>query len=121
MGIKVGNIIQAKAATVAYTDSTAKAVFTLPANAMVVRVTAFANTAAAGGTSGSLTIKSQPVDGTSAAAAFATIADVYSSLSPTLAGIAYNRQSTPVYVSAIYADTSGTANAGNWTVVVEYM
>lgn len=121
MGIKVGNIIQAKAATVAYTDSTAKTFFTLPANAMVVRVTAFANTAAAGGTSGSLTIKSQPVDGTSSAAAFATISDVYSSLAPTLAGIAYNRQSTPVYVTAVYADGVGTANAGNWTVVVEYM
>ena len=121
MAIKVGNVVQAKAATVDFSDSTAKACFTLPSNAMVIRVTAFANTAASGGTSGSLTIKSRPIDGSTAAAAFATISDVYTSLATTLAGIAYNRQSTPVYVTAVYADTSGTATAGNWTFVVEYM
>ena len=121
MSIKIGNVTQAKAATVAYSNSTAKACFTLPANAMVIRVTAFANTAASGGTSGSLTIKSRPIDGSSAAAAFATIADVYTSLDATLSGISYNRQSTPVYVTAVYADGTGTATAGNWTFVVEYM
>ena len=121
MGIKIGNVKQAKAATVAYTDSSAKAVFTLPANAMVTGVTVFANTAASGGTSGSLTIKSQPISGSSSAAAFATVADVYSSLVPTLAGIAFVRQSEPVYVTAIYADGTGTASAGAWTIVVEYL
>lgn len=121
MAIKNGNIKQAKVATAAYTNTTAKALFTLPAGAMVTGVTVFANTAAAGGTSGSLTIKSRPVSGATAAAAFATVADAYSSLVPTLAGIAFNRQPEPVYVTATYADGTGTANAGNWTVVVEYL
>ena len=119
--LKAGNVTQGKAGGALYTDTTAKTLFTLPANAMVIRTTVFANTAASGGVSGSLTIKSQPVDGSSSAAAFATVADVYSSLAPTLAGIAFNRQSTPVYVTAVYADTSGTAAAGDWTIVVEYM
>lgn len=121
MALKPGNVKQAKVSSAAYTDSTAKTLFTLPANAMVVNVTIFENTAAAGGTSGSLTIKSQPVDGSSSAAAFATVADVYSSLVPTLAGITFNRQSMPVYVTAIYADGTGTANAGDWTIMVDYL
>lgn len=121
MAIKAGNVKQVKISTAAYTDSAAKNLFTLPSGTMVVGVTVFANTAAAGGTSGSLTIKSAPTDGSSAAAAFATVADVYSSLAPTLAGISFNRQSTPVQVTAIYADGTGTANAGNWTICVDYV
>jgi hypothetical protein len=40
MAIKLGNVVQAKVGTVTYLNSTAKALFTLPANAMVIGITA---------------------------------------------------------------------------------
>jgi hypothetical protein len=125
MAIKIGNIVQAKVGTVAFSDSTAKSLFTLPANAMIIRVSAL-GTIASGGTSGTYTLKSRPVSGASAAATFATV-DAYGAtiatipLSASLAGIAMSRQSEPQHISVIYADGTGTATAGNVTLVVEYL
>jgi hypothetical protein len=125
MAIKSGNVVQAKAGSVAYTDTTAKVLFTLPANAMVIRVTGF-GTVASGGTSGTYTVKSQPVDGSSAAATLATI-DAYDTTIDEegyrgkMAGIAFARQAVPQYISVVYANGTGSAAAGAATVLVEYL
>jgi hypothetical protein len=125
MAIKVGNIVQAKVGTAAYTDTSAKALFTLPANAMVINVYAL-GVKASSGTSGTYSLKSRPVNGSSAAATFATI-DAYATNLDTipqdasLAGIAYSRQSEPQYVTVTYADGTGSAAEGSVTIVVEYL
>ena len=125
MAIKIGNVVQAKVGTVAYTDTAAKTLFTLPSNAMVVRVTAF-GTVASGGTSGTYTVKSQPTDGSSAAATLATI-DAYDTTIDEegyrgkMAGIAFARQATPQYISVVYANGTGSAAAGSANIVVEYL
>lgn len=124
MGLKVGNVLQLKIGTLARTNTTGKALFTLPAGAVVVGVRVFgANSDAE--TSATLTLQSRPVSGSSSAATFATVdgkATVNGATAATLLGIAYKRQSEPVTVTALYAEV-GTASTvgGNWNVVVEYI
>lgn len=123
MAIKIGNIIQAKAATVARTDTTDKAVFTLPANAMVIGIEAFGvNSDSA--TSATLTFKSRPTDGSTAAASFGTInakATANGATQATLTGIAYARQSTPQYITAVYSEVGAATTGGSWTFIVKYL
>ena len=125
MAIKIGNVKQCKVGTAVYTDTTAKRVFTLPANAMVVGIQFF-GVIASGGTSGTYSIKSQPVSGASAAATLGTC-DAYATNVATipqeasLAGIAFTRVSEPQYITVTYADGTGTASAGSITFVVEYL
>jgi len=125
MAIKIGNVVQAKAGTVSFANATAKALFTLPANAMVIRITAL-GVIASGGTSGTYTVRSQPTNGASAAAALGVI-DAYEATIATipaqasLAGIAMTRVSESQYITVTYVDGVGTASAGNVTLVVEYL
>jgi hypothetical protein len=125
MAIKLGNVVQAKVGTVAYNDSTAKTLFTLPANAMVIRIRAI-GTIASGGTSGTYTVRSRPVSGSSAAATLGVV-DAYATSIATipqdasLAGIANARVSEPQYITVTYVDGVGVATAGNVTLVVEYL
>lgn len=125
MAIKSGNIVQAKVGSAAYTQTTAKFLFTLPANAMIIRVTGF-GVVSSSGTSGTYTLKSQPVDGSSAAATFATI-DAYDTTLDAegyrapLSGIAFARQAVPQYITIIYANGTGSAAEGSVNAVVEYL
>lgn len=121
MAIKVGNVIQAKVGTIAGNVDTAsapKTLFTLPANAMVIGVRAFG----ANDSGKVITIKSQPTNGASAAAAVATI-DAGATAAgkndaASMAGISYARQAFPVYITC-YADSTDANKS--WTVVVEYL
>jgi hypothetical protein len=124
MGIKIGNVKQVKAGTLARTDTSAKALFSLPANAMVIGISAFGTNSNAA-TSATITLKSRPVDGSSAAASFGTLdakATSAKAVGATLLGIAFARQSMPVYITAEYAE-EGTASTagGDWTILVEYL
>jgi len=123
MGLKPGNVIQAKAASAAYTDTTAKTLFILPPQAMVTEC--FLNgTASDAGTTGVVTLYSQPQDGSSSATAFAVFdaktATGVTDLA-TLSGIANNRQSQAQIITAIYTETGAAASAGSWTIRVEFM
>lgn len=124
MPIKVGNVVQIKSGTIARTNTTDTAIFTLPANAQIIGMRAHGANSDAG-TSATLTFKSRPVDGSSAAASFGTInakSTVTGAVQATLIGAAYNRQSTPVQITCAYSE-SGTASTvgGAWTVSVEYI
>ena len=124
MGIKVGNVLQVKVGTVARTDTSAKQIFTLPPNVMITGISAFGvNSDAA--TSATLTFKSRPIDGSSAAASFGTInakATAAKGTAATLTGIAFARQSSHQVITVEYAE-AGTASTvgGDWTVLVEYL
>lgn len=124
MGIKTGNVIQVKSATLARTDTSAKVLFNLPPNAQVIGIRAFGTNSDAG-TSATLTLKSQPVDGSSAAASFGTMnakATAAGAVAATLLGIAYTRQSSAVQITGLYAETGTASTAGgSWTVTVEYL
>jgi hypothetical protein len=120
--LKAGNIIQAKTGTVARTNTTSKFLFTLPANAMVIGIRTFG---AAPDNAQTLTLESRVGDSTSVAT-FATVAvgttAVYNN-DATLSGIAYDRQSTPVYVTGKWAEatTNTSTSGGPFSVAVEYL
>lgn len=122
MGIKIGNVLQIKAGTVARTDTTSKAVFTLPANAMVIGVRAFGvNSDSA--TSATLTLESRPIS-SSTVTTFATVnakATAAGATAATLAGIAFARQAEPVQVTVKYSEVGAASTGGSWTVAVEYL
>jgi hypothetical protein len=126
MAIKNGNVVQAKTGTAAYTDTTAKITFTLPASAMIIGVRVF-GTASNAGTTGVLTLKNIPLS-TGTPATFAVI-DVKTALSAvtglfavtSLSGIAYSRAGEPQQISATYSETGGAGSAGSFTFVVEYL
>lgn len=123
MGIKVGNVIQAKVGTVARTDTSAKVLFVLPADAMIVGVRMF-GTASDAGTSATVTLKNKPFD-TGTAATFAT-ADAKTTTGTvaagSLSGIAYSRIGIAQHITAEYAEVGDASTAGgSWTVVVEYL
>jgi len=123
MGIKVGNVTQTKAASAAYTDTAAKTLFTVPANAMIIdaRIIGIASNAA---TTGVLTLYSRPVDGSSAAAAFAVLdakTTTGTFTNGVLSGIAFNRQDKAQHITAIYTETGIAASAGAWTVLVDFL
>ena len=123
MALKQGNIVQAKAASAAYTDTTAKLLFELPSNTMIMgaEITGTASNAA---TTGVLTLYSQEVGSSTSAAAFAVFdaktATGVTDLA-TLSGIAFSRTSKPVRITAIYTETGTAATAGAWTVIVKFM
>jgi hypothetical protein len=124
MGLKKGNILQVKAASAAYTDTTEKALFTLPSQAMIVNVTTngvLSNAA----TTGVLTLFAQPTDGSTSAATFAVL-DVKGgtagqNTNAVLSGVALNQLSKGHKITAIYTETGTAANAGAWTVLVDFM
>jgi len=122
MALKSGNIIQAKTGSVARTNTSSKALFTLPANGMVVGIRTFGDVPENAQT---LTLESR-VPGSTSVATFATVAvgttEVYNTAA-TLSGISYARQSTPVYITGKWAEaTTNTSTAGGpYSVVVEYL
>ena len=124
MGLKKGNVLQKKSASAAYTDTTAKTLFNIPSQAMVVN--AITNGVLSDATTtGVLTLYSQPTDGSSAAAAFAVL-DVKGGTAgknteAVLSGIAFNQQSKAQVITAIYTETGTAASAGAWTVLVDFM
>lgn len=123
MGIKIGNVIQSKVGTVARTDTSAKTLFVLPADAMIIGVRMF-GTASDAGTSATVTLQNKPFD-TGTAATFAT-ADAKTTTGSvaagSLSGIAYSRVGIAQHITAAYAETGDASTAGgSWTVVVEYL
>jgi len=123
MGIKIGNVIQSKVGTVARTDTSAKTLFVLPADAMIIGVRMF-GTASDAGTSATVTLQNKPFD-TGTAATFAT-ADAKTTTGSvaagSLSGIAYSRVGIAQHITAAYAEVGDASTAGgSWTVVVEYL
>ena len=124
MALKPGNIKQTKTASAAYTDTAAKHLFVLPAQAMITNAITngvLSNAA----TTGVLTLRSQPVDGSSAATAFAVL-DVKGGTAgknteATLSGIALTRSSAPQHITAIYTESGTAATAGAWSVLVDFL
>lgn len=123
MALKIGNIIQAKAASAAYTNTTAKLLFELPANAMIMEAQINGTTSNAT-TTGVLTLYSQEIGSSTAAAVFAVFdAKTATNVTDfaTLSGIAFNKTSKAVRITAIYTETGTAATAGAWTVIVKFM
>lgn len=123
MGIKIGNVTQCKVGTVARTDTSAKYLFMLPADAMIVGIRMF-GTASDAGTSATVTLKNAPID-TGTAASFAT-ADAKTTTGAvttgSLSGIAFNRVGVAQRITAEYAEVGDASTAGgSWTIVVEYL
>jgi hypothetical protein len=124
MGIKNGNVVQAKVGTVARTNTSDKYCFMLPANAMVIGVRVIgANSDSA--TSATLTFKSRPVDGSAAAATFATV-DAKNTVNgqndaASMTGIAFSRTALPVHITAAYSESGAATVGGEWTFMVEYL
>ena len=124
MGLKTGNVVQTKASSAAYTDVAAKTLFILPPNAMPIAAKTN-GTPSNALTTGVLTLYRQPVDGSSAAAAFAVV-DVKTPAAGVtgngiLSGISFNRQSKAQIISAIYTETGTAATAGAWTILVDFL
>lgn len=123
MGIKVGNVIQAKVGTLARTNTTSKQLFTLPANAMIIGVRAFGPNSDSL-TSATITFETQPINSTTKTT-FATINAKTTAAgaddAATMAGAAYVRQSTPVFVNALYSESGAASVGGDWNLVVEYL
>lgn len=123
MGLKNGNVIQAKTGTIARTDTGEKVLFTLPANAMIIGIRAFG---VASENASTITLATNPPTSTTKTT-FATIDGTACAAgendAATLAGAAYDRQSTPVFVTGKWAEaTTNTSTAGGpYSVVVEYL
>lgn len=121
--LKPGNIIQAKTGTIARSNTTAKQLFTLPAGSMPIGIRAFGPNCENAAT---LTLATQPTNSTTLTT-LATIDGAATAAgkndAATLAGAAYDRQSTPVYVTGKWAEaTTNTSTAGGpYSVVVEYL
>lgn len=125
MAIKSGNIVQAKVGTAAYTTTSAKGLFTLPSGAMITGVKIF-GTASNAATTGVLTFQNVPRD-TGTAATFC-VADVKTATGNTglyaitsYSGVAFTRVAVPQTITVVYSETGTAADAGSWTIVVEYL
>lgn len=122
MPIKVGNVVQAKVATITRSTTTDTLLFTLPANAMVIEATV-SGVISNAATTATVTLKSRPVSGATALANFG-VADVKANAygHTTLIGIANDRQSEPQHITGVYAET-GTASTsgGPYTITVRYL
>ena len=128
MALKQGNVSQFKSGSITYADpgtTVAKAVFTLPANAMITDVKVFGVASDDTGTA-TLTFKNTPFS-TGTAATFA-VADVKTAISAVtgffgkvLSGISYARQSESQLITVTYTGANGNAAAGSWSFVVEYI
>lgn len=124
MGIKAGNVVQTKIGTVARTDTSAKYVFVLPPNSMIIGVQVL-GTASDAGTSATLTFKNTPINGSAAAATFATT-DAKTATGTvangSLSGISFTRTDVGQKITAEYAEV-GTASTtgGSWTFVVKFV
>lgn len=123
MGLKPGNVIQAKTGSIARTDTSAKKLFTLPAGAMPIGIRAFGPVSENAST---ITLGTQPINSTTVTT-FATIDGTACAAgendAASLAGAAFSRQSEPVYVTGTWAEaTTNTSTAGGpYSVVVEYL
>lgn len=121
--LKLGNVIQAKIGTISRTNTTAKQLFSLPAGAMVIGIRAFGANCENAAT---LTLATQPTNSTTLTT-LATIDGAATAAgkndAASLAGIAYDRQSTPVYVTGKWAEatTNTSTQGGPYSVVVEYL
>lgn len=121
MAIKNGNVVQAKTGTIARTDLTNTYLFTIPAGAQIVRVTA-SGVVSNAGTTASVNVLNIPIGSTSASAV--SVADVKTSAQAvgTLVGIANTKVSVPQQIYATYSETGAGASAGGpYTVLVEYL
>jgi hypothetical protein len=124
MGIKAGNVIQSKVGTVARTDTSAKTLFTLPGNAMIVRTLVY-GVAGDSATSSTVTLKNVPFT-TGTAATFATV-DVKTAgiettgRNGTLTGIGMNKVAESNQITATYSESGAASVGGPWTVIVEYI
>ncbi|MBV5327102.1 MAG: hypothetical protein JZU65_05605 [Chlorobium sp.] len=123
MALKPGNVIQAKTGTIERTDTTAKQLFTLPPNAVIIGIRAFGPVSENAST---LTMAAQPTDSTTATT-FATIDGTACAAgendAATLAGAAFTRQAKSVYVTGKWeeATTNTSTSGGPYSVVVEYL
>jgi len=123
MALKKGNIVQAKTGSAAYTTTTAKVLFTIPADAMIIGARAN-GTASNAATTGVLTFSAKNMR-TGVAATFA-ICDVKTATAGVnatgvLSGIALARQSDAYQILATYTETGTAATAGAWTCIVDYL
>lgn len=123
MALKPGNVIQAKTGTIARTNTTAKQLFTLPPNAVIIGIRAFGPVSENAST---ITLATQPINSTTLTT-FATIDGTACAAgendAATMAGAAFSRQAQHTYVTGKWAEaTTNTSTAGGpYSVVVEYL
>jgi ABC-type molybdate transport system substrate-binding protein len=125
MGIKLGNVKQTKAGSATYETTTATKLFNLPSQSMVIGAKAN-GVASDAATTGVLTLTSRPMNSTTKTTM--AVMDVKTATAGVdavavlpVAGIAFTRQSHPVVIEATYTETGTAANAGSWTVLVDYL
>lgn len=114
MPVKLGNVKQAKYGTTAVGD-TAKALFTLPAGAMITDAMAYGTNFDAG----TITLYARPISSTTATAFVSFAANnISGGLSGTLTGtVPFNRQSEPCVITSTVATA---ASGGPASIEVEY-
>jgi hypothetical protein len=124
MALKKGNIVQAKTATVARTDTTNKLLFELPPGAQIITVEAYGATASDSATSATVTLQEQEY-GEASAATFAAVnaktAGFQTVDGASLSGAVYSRFSRHVKIFGAYAEVGAATTGGPWNVVVKYM
>ena len=121
MALKPGNVVQSKTGTIARTNTSNTILFTLPANAMIIRTTAIGPVSDAG-TTAVVGVYNIPMGSTSAATV--SLADVKANAQAAgvVQGIALNRQAVPQQIYGIYSESGGAASTGGpWSVIVEYL
>jgi hypothetical protein len=119
MGIKIGNIIQAKMATIARSDTANKFLFMLPPNAQIIRVSC-TGTASDSATSASVVLAAQDAAGNSTTVATYDAKTANGGFGVLDAG-ANTRLGYPAKIYGSYGEVGAASTGGDWTVVAEYM
>lgn len=133
MSLKIKNIKQVKLAAVTRTNTTAKAVGTLPASAQIVGISVFGKTASDAATTATVKLQSRISDGSAAAADLTAAIDVKGAnglqilsgaSNLAVANILFlpNAASKPQHLLVTYAETGGASTTGGpWYFIVDYI
>lgn len=120
---QLGGIIRTKTATVARSDTTAKTLFTLPGNAVIVGVRIYAAAASNAGTTATLSVGFQGGTGVEVINAqdVKTASSGQGLVTPNK-GVLGSVGVSAVTVTGIYAETGAASSAGGpWTVVIDWL
>ena len=133
MSLKIKNIKQVKLATVTRSNTTIKAVGTLPASAQIVGVSVFGKTASDAATTATVKLSSRVSDGSAAAQDLTAAIDVKGAnglqilsgaSNLAVANVLYlpNASSKPQHLLVTYAETGGASTTGGpWYFIIDYI
>jgi hypothetical protein len=119
----VGNAVLSQSATLAFGDTSAKNLFTLPANSQILGIAVYTTTAFNAGTDNVVNIRIGTDIIAAVTATGAPIAVGLSTVVPVNAQVAKfaNVGTTDTTVNAIYAPTGAAATTGAATIIIQYV